>query len=116
MAVVIATTLVTTQTGCGTKTPAAKTTIVAGSVTTTVDAAMSAWGEWVRKGNATVEQRIKVRDAYLKYQTAMHLAEKVAVLTLSNPNEQGQYATALATASGASSELVALINIFTNKK
>lgn len=97
-------------TGCGT--PAAKTTQVAGSVTITVDSAMEAWGSWVRTGKATVDQRIAVRGAYLKYQAAMRTAETIAVSALSAPDNQSAYVTALNVASQASIELIALVEAF----
>lgn len=100
-----------TFTGCGT--PAAKTTQAAGSVAITVDAAMSAWGEWVRAGKATVPQRIKVRDAYAKYQGAMAVAETIAKTAIGAPQNEASYETALRAVSAASSDLVALVSTFT---
>lgn len=102
------------HTGCGT--PAAKTTQVAGSVTITVDAAMQAWGEFVRAGKATVDQRVQVRAAYQKYQASMLIAEKVAVSVLTAPEQQSAYITALNTASQVSIELIALVETFTRKQ
>lgn len=100
-------------TGCGT--PAAKTTQVAGTVTITVDAAMQSWGEWVRAGKAPVEDRIKVRAAYIKYQQAMQVAEIAAIAALNAPTNQPAYVTALNAASAASNDLVLLIQSLTNK-
>jgi len=105
--------LVLIPTGCGT--PTAKVTQVAGSVSFTVDAAMKSWGSWVRQGKATEEQRIKVRDAYQKYDAAMLTAEKVAKTTITQPDGQAAYVTALNVASQSSVELIALIEAFTKK-
>lgn len=102
------------HTGCGT--PAAKTTQVAGSVTITVDGIMNAWGEYVRAGKATVDQRVQVRAAYQKYQASILIAEKVAVSVLAAPEQQAGYITALNTASQVSVELIALVEQFTRKQ
>lgn len=98
------------MTGCGT--PAAKTTQIAGSVSITVDAAMQSWGAWVRANRATVEQRIAVRGAFQKYQAAMLTAEKIAISTLTAPDNQSAYITALNAASQSSVELISLIETF----
>lgn len=100
-------------TGCGT--PAAKTTQVAGSVTITVDAAMKSWGAWVRAGNASMDQRLAVRAAYQKYQAAMITAEKVAITTITQPEGQMAYITALNVASQSSLELIALVEAFSKR-
>lgn len=101
------------HTGCGT--PAAKTTQVAGTVTISVDAAMKSWGEYVRAGKASVEQRTQVRAAYLKYQAAMKTAETVALSVLTAPENQAAYLTTLNAASQASVEVLALIETFSKK-
>lgn len=101
-------------TGCG-STPNTKTTKVVGTVTTTVDAAMNGWGAYVRSGKATIEQRNDVRNAYLKYQAAMRIAEQATVTALSNTNAPS-YQVALNAASAASVDLIALIESFTQKK
>ena len=102
---------VTQFTGCATG--ALRTTQAAGTVSITVDAAMQSWGEWVRAGKATVAQRIKVRDAYAKYQGAMHAAEAVTLLAISTPGDKQSREVALNAVTAASAELV---NLITNYK
>jgi hypothetical protein len=97
-------------TGCGT--PAAKTTQVAGTLSLSVDAAMKSWGEWVRAGKATVEQRIEVRGRYAQYQAAMRTAEAAAVSAVGAPANQAAYTTALNAAVAASVDLIALVQTF----
>lgn len=36
-----------------------------------VDTAMHLWGKWVESGQSTVDQEVKVRDAFRKYQASM---------------------------------------------
>lgn len=103
-----------TQTGCGT--PVSKTTQAVGSVTITVEGAMKSWGAWVRARKATMEQRLAVRSAYLKYQAAMATAEKVAISTITHPEGQAAYITALNVASQSSVEVIALIEQFKKPK
>lgn len=101
-------------TGCASK-PIDTTTKIAGTVTTSVDAAMNSWGAWVRAGKATLEQRVKVRDAYQKYQVAAKLAEKTAIVALNTPTEQQAYVSALNIVSQSSAELILLIESLTKK-
>ncbi len=93
----------------GCKSPTLTTTRVAGTTTITVDAAMQSWGEYVRSGRASVSDRLKVREAYEKYQAAMRVAESVAVSVLAAPEKQNAYQTALGAAAAASVEVLALI-------
>lgn len=100
--------------GCGT-TPTTRVNQVAGTVTITVDAAMDSWGEWVRAGKATVEDRIKVRSAYINYQNLTQIAEFAAVAALDNPDKQPAYVQALNAVIASHLELVKLIESFTKK-
>lgn len=101
-------------TGCA-RDPATKTYQVVGTVTVSVDAAMESWGAWVRAGKAPVEDRIRVRAAYIHYQNAMQAAELAAISALNAPSNQPAYVTALNAASAASVELVNLIQSLTKE-
>lgn len=100
-------------TGCGT--PTNKVNQVVGSVTIPVDQSLQAWGVWVRAGRAPVEDRIKVRAAYIKYQHAMQTAEVAAISALNAPTNQPAYITALNAATAAGAELSALIQTLTQE-
>jgi len=49
-----------------------------GTVSTLADQSMTAWGDYVKKGNATPAEELKVRAAYTSYQKSM-VAAKLAV-------------------------------------
>ena len=51
---------------------------IIGSTAIAVDGAMTAWGDYVRSGQATPEQEARARAAYERYQTAMRSA-RIAV-------------------------------------
>ena len=102
--------------GCTTsKDPITLTNHVVGSTTITVDGAMQGWGAYVRAGKASVSERIKVRDAYIKYQRTMQVAEDVAVVSLSATNGIPAYRIALDSATAASADLILLINTIINQ-
>lgn len=46
-----------------------------GSLAVTVDAAMSAWGQYVRDGKSTVQQQAEVKQRYEEYQASMRILQ-----------------------------------------
>lgn len=104
--------------GCATtsKTPvqdAAYKTI--GTIATTVDASMLAWGDYVRAGMAKPAQEVLVRSTYQKYQ-AVILSTKIMVLTyVDSPTNQTTLYTSLQAVGNASSEVINTINTFLSK-
>jgi hypothetical protein len=58
--------------GCGT-TPQQASYQAAGTTVTTVDAAMTAWGDYVKQYHPPVAQELQVKAAYEKYQASMVL-------------------------------------------
>lgn len=54
-------------TGCASN-PLLSTAKTAGFTAETVESAMQFWGDWVKNGNATIEQRQQVRLFYQRYQ------------------------------------------------
>lgn len=105
--------------GCG-STPEATATHIAGAQVSAVDAALQAWGEWVRAGNATQAQKDAVKSAYDKY-FAVATAEKHALeayvsAKAEDTNADGStYAAALAVAKAAQFDLLNLITTFKGK-
>lgn len=99
--------------GCTTPQDAAGKSLATAAIT--VDAAMQGWGEWVRTGQASVEDEIAVEDAYKKYQAAMRVAitaykqaVKVGDLTI--------YERAAETLRSSRAELLELISLFEHHK
>lgn len=95
--------------GCTTPQDAAGKSLATAAIT--VDAAMQGWGEWVRTGQASVEDEIVVEDAYHKYQAAMRVAitayrqaVKVGDLTI--------YERAAESLRNSREDLLALISLF----
>ena len=74
--------------GCGT-TPKQRTYTSIGITITSVETAMKLWNNWVGLGKATIEDEIKVRGLYEKYQASMRLLKLVVI---SQQNETGEIA------------------------
>ena len=100
-------------TGCQSENRAAY--VATGSVIVTVDAAMSAWGDYVRAGKATRDDQIRVRDIYLKYQAAIAI-ERDAVLAAQATKDDGALRQALAVVAASQSDVIALVQTLTGKK
>ena len=65
--------------GCATMTTTAGRLL--STTALTVDGAMQGWAMWVAEGQASVEQGVQVKTAYVKYQASMKVA-KSAYATL----------------------------------
>lgn len=59
--------------GCATMTTTAGKLL--SSTAITVDGAMQGWAMWVAEGQATMEQGVQVKQAYVKYQASMKVAK-----------------------------------------
>lgn len=103
--------------GCKSANTAAYKTTAA--VHVTVDAAMSAWGDYVAKHQPPADEELAVKDAYQKYQAA---ASAVAAAGLAHarvvndpaqePGALGNLKAAVAISGDALADLVALIHRF----
>jgi hypothetical protein len=105
-------------TGCKTANTAAyKAT---GAVVVTVDAAMSAWGDYVRTSHPPVAQEIAVKDAFEKYKAAALTVTSAGAAHAKVLATQGADPTsaasalnaAIAISSAALGDLIALIQKF----
>src|SRR5437870_8764850 len=78
----------------------------------TVDAAMTAWGDWVGQGKATVDQERAVKSAYLKYQAAAVTVIDAAKSVSGSPTNAPAFNLAVTAASAALGDLVNLLKQF----
>jgi len=86
-----------------------------GTIATTVDTSMLAWGDFVRAGMSKPSQEVLVKSTYQKYQSVM-LSTKVMVLTyVDSPTNKTLLATSLQAVGNASGEVVNTINTFLSK-
>lgn len=74
----------------------------------TVDAAMNAWGDYVRAGLSTPEEEAKVKSAYDKYYAAIQ-GEKAAVIAYKSTGDTNGLNNALIAVQSATPAVVALI-------
>lgn len=109
--------VVTLTTGCGTfgKT-AYRTTATAG---VTVDAAMSAWGRWVKEHKPSAADELKVKNAFEKYQATVTIVAdtgsaylKAKQANAGLPQAQIEFNAAVAAAGAALADLTNLILSF----
>ena len=79
-----------------------------GTTATLVDAAMQAWGGWVREGQATPTDEKRVREAYQSYQSAMRSARVVMESHMMEPNPRAaeHVLTVVAASAGPVIELI----------
>lgn len=87
------------------------------TTSTMVDATMNAWGDYVRSGMATTADEDTVRKAYKKYQQAMATARVAVEVARAAESSQSKDAAskALDGVSACTSEIIALIQRFTQK-
>jgi hypothetical protein len=105
--------------GCGT-TPQQATYVAAGTTITSVDAAMTAWGDYVAQFHPPASQEAAVKAAYQKYQAAMTAVVDAMQIyvTLSGsgstnaPPALATVTTAQTLASQACADLLALLTQF----
>jgi len=95
----------------GCKSPETVAYKVTGATVLTVDAAMNAWGDYVRAGRATDAQQAKVREVYGKYLAAIQL-ERAAVLSYKANGDTNAISRVIGTVSASSSEVIGLIQAF----
>lgn len=86
-----------------------------GSVVVSVDGAMRVWGDYVRSGSATVNDQLRVRDVYEKYQSAIKVERSILVAYKTTPDDTALNA-AMSALSNASGELVTLVQSLVNVK
>jgi hypothetical protein len=96
--------------GCKSPEVAAYRTV--GGVAATVDAAMNAWGDWVRAGKATADDETRVRSAYIKYQNAMQVAKAAVLSAKEQPATAAPYSVIVSTLAASADPLVELIYSF----
>ena len=100
--------------GCATLEQSAFRSI--GSVSVTVDAAMSGWGDWVRDGQATPQQEDMVRVLYGKYQASMRTANSaLTAYRISAGQNKAELNIALDVLDGSAADLMQLIRSFQKK-
>ena len=85
---------------------------VVGTTTTLVDAAMNAWGDYVRSDAATAEQEAKVKATYMKYQLTGATAKAVIDSYRKNLLTENEVNAALKAASENAAALIDLIVSF----
>lgn len=90
--------------------------VTAGTVITSVDSAMNAWGDFVRAGLSKPEQEVRVKDAYQKYQIATRTLRTVVRSYKNSPQDEARYETALRVVEAASADLISIVRQFTKNK
>lgn len=107
------------STGCGTF--GKNTYRATATATVTVDAAMSAWGRWVKEHKPPAESEIKVKNAFEKYQRSVTLVASAGSAYLKAKQTPGppglseaqiKFNAAVAAASSALADLTNLILSF----
>lgn len=98
--------------GCKSVTPEQAAYRTLGTVATSVDSGMKAWGEWVALGKATAADVEKSKELYLKYQSAMRVARDAALTVKQNP-QAGTWNIALTTVEAAAGDLLNFISTLT---
>ena len=79
-----------------------------GATTTLVDSSMQAWGDYVRAGQATVADELRVRAAYGNYQAVMRRLQ-IAVTDYRANGNRTPLEQALAACETTAADLVKLI-------
>jgi hypothetical protein len=79
-----------------------------GSTAVTVDAAMRGWGDYVRAGKATPANQVAVKGAYLRYQTAMTVAQQAVIVYKAN-GDKVTFQTSIDMLNAAKDVLIGLV-------
>lgn len=98
--------------GCKSVTPEQAAYRSLGTIATSVDQGMKAWGEWVAMGKATAADVEKSKQLYEKYQAAMRVARDAALTVKQNP-EAGTWNIALTTVEAAAGDLLSFVSTLT---
>ncbi len=96
---------------CACGTPEVTAYKITGTVTTAVDGAMQAWGDYVRAGLATSGDEIKVKAAFIKYKASERVvADAVTAYKLTQDETAFKVANAALRSSAA--DLIDLVRMF----
>ena len=102
--------LVLVMAGCATpETSAYKTVAV---IAQTVDSSRQAWNSYVAQGKATRDQVVAVHLAYVKYQSAMAVAEAAVITYKQNNATKGALDAAMLAVSAASADVITAVATF----
>jgi len=85
-----------------------------GAAIITVDAAMSAWGDYVRAGKADAITQAKVKQAYDLYFKAMQVNRDATLAYVANKTDAGPAQASLIAVSASAGDLIALVQQIIN--
>lgn len=98
--------------GCRSVTPEQAAYRSIGTIATSVDQGMKAFGEWVALGQAQQSDVDKARDLYGKYQAAMRIAKDAALTVKQNP-QAGDWDLVLKATEASAADLLNFIAAIT---
>lgn len=87
-----------------------------GTLTTTVDAAMKAYGDEVKLGHISADTQNTVKSAYDKYYAAIQVAQSVTLSYKAGDATQSAVKQALDAATAAATPLIAMVKTFIPKE